>query len=310
MRREELQRRQVVDIQEKKLSAEPIGANLGASISGLKLETSLSHQTFDRILSLLRDRQILYFADQDIRPKDLLAIARLFGKPEVHPIWPGLPGCPEVARISKLPGEEDPLGNKPRTVTSFFEAPSKFVLIYCDEDEIVSDYLFTSLTAAYDGLSSHMQDFLSGLTATHSPRGEFGPGNRKTHYFQGQISSPLIYSDAIFEHKEHPLVHVHPETGKKSLFLNETFTRNIVGLKDEESAHLLRFLFAHCARPEFGCRIPIRPKSLVLFDNRFTTQTTTGAPLNQSRLLYFAAVANDEKITSSRDIPAPPGLLI
>jgi len=276
----------------------------------MKFGTSLSHETFDRILDLLRERQVLYFADQDIRPEQLLATARLFGKPEVHPIWPGLPSCPEVARISKLPGEEDPLGNKPRTATSFFDTPSKFVLIYCDEDEIVSDYLFTSLTAAYDGLSSHMQDFLSGLTATHSPTGEFGPAKRKTHYFQGQISSPLIYSDAIFEHKEHPLVHVHPETGKKSLYLNETFTRNIVGLKNQESAHLLRFLFAHCARPEFGCRIPIRPKSLVLFDNRFTTQATTKASLDQSRLLYFAAVGSEERIASSRDDPSSPGLLI
>ena len=299
--------------QETKVSTfftEPLGSGLGASIKGLKLGRSLGHETFDRILHLLTERQVLYFHDQDLRPEELLQIARLFGKPQVHPIWPATPGYPEVLRVAKNPGEEDPITSKPMTVTSFFEMPSKIILLYSDQDETVCDYLFTSLTEAFDGLSRPMQDFLANFTAMHSPVVEFGPDKRQNAYFQGQASSSLTYSDAIFEQTEHPLIHVHPETGRKSLYVNETFTRSIIGLKEEESAYLLRFLFAHCARPEFGCRIPIRPKSLVICDSRVTTQATTRASLGQSRLLYGVAIANEETIKSSQDLPSPNDLLI
>jgi len=271
----------------------------------------LTHETVDRLRGLLNDRQTLCFHDQELQLDKLREVAGLFGKPQVHPIWAGMSGCPEIIRIAKLPGEEDPLTNKPTTIASFFEIPSKFVLVYCDEQgDSCCDYQVASLTKAYEGLSKPMQEFLGDLKAVHSPRLEFGPENRKIDYFQGQTSSPLTYSDAIFEQREHPLVHVHAETQRKSLYLNETFTRSIVGLEKEESNHLLKFLFAHCARPEFGCRIPVRSKSLIVFDNRVTTQMITQAPLGQSRILYSMIITNEERLRSPQDCQSATKLLI
>jgi len=291
--------------------SERIGASLGQSIRGLKLDGSLAHATVDRFLNMLNDRQLLCFHDQNLGPQNLREIARLFGKPQVHPIWAGMSDCPEVIRIAKLPGEEDPLTNKPMTIASFFEIPAKFVLVYCDEQgDSWCDYQVASLTKAYEGLSKPMQEFLSDLKAVHSPMLEFGPENRKKDYFQGQTSSSLTFSDAIFDHREHPLVHVHAETGRKSLYLNEAFTRSIVGLGKEESDHLLRFLFAHCARPEFSCRIPIRSKSLIVFDNRVTTHMITQASLDQSRILYAMIITNEERLRSPQDSQSPTKFLI
>jgi taurine dioxygenase len=313
MRKDELYRQsQTSQIPEKSnFHTEPIGAGLGESIRGVKLEESLTHKTVDQLINLLNNRQVLCFHDHELQLDELREIARIFGKPQVHPIWTGMSDCPEVIRIAKLPGEEDPLTNKPMTIASFFEIPSKFVLIYCDEQgDSCCDYQFTSLTKAYEGLSKPMQEFLGDLKAVHSPKLEFGPENRKRGYFQGQTSSSLTFSDALFEQREHPLVHVHAETGRKCLYLNEAFTRSIVGLGKEESDCLLKFLFAHCARPEFGCRIPVRSKSLIVFDNRVTTQMITRASLGQSRILYAMIITNEERLRSPQDCQSPTKLLI
>jgi len=285
------------------LELRPIGIRIGAEVRNLDLRKGLGPEHIDQIQDALLKHQVLNFPDQDLSPHEMLAVARAFGSPEVHPIWEGMREVPEVVRISKPAGEHDPLTSQPRTISSFFSRPSKIVLSYTDDEVANSDLIFASMTEAWKHFSRPMQIFLENLTGIHSGAANYDPEIAGARHFLGGSDSPLIYSDAIYERAEHPVVHAHPDTGKRSLFVNPTFTERIQQLEKQESRALLDFLFSHSSKPEFGCRIVAHPKTLTIWDNRVTTQMFTEYEPERARLLYIVSVASEERLNTSPDWP-------
>ena len=281
---------------------------MGAAMRGVALDKPLGDRLAGFLQDALLEYQVLTFPDQSLTPGRVLELARLFGKPEVHPIHAGMSGSPEIIRLDKRQGEADPVGERARTIASHFVRPSKVVLCYCDDVSANCDFLFSSLTRAWEGLSPPVQEFLRDLRAIHSGENEFAPPNRDSGSFMGRSSTPLVYSDAIYACIEHPLVHTHPDTGKTSLYVNEAFTRRICGLSEGESNALLEFLVRHTALPEYGCRIPSEPGTLTIWDNRVTTQRSTRYPKHQSRRFYLVAVASGEELALSADWPISAGM--
>ena len=109
----------------------------------------------------------------------------------------------------------------------------------------------------FESLSPSMQQFLEGLNAVHD--GELVYRDR----YDGMSEEPRTYPRS-----EHPVVCVHPVSGRKVLFVNRIFTSRIVELGEAESDALLRLLFQRIEQPEFQCRYQWRPGSVVFWDNR------------------------------------------
>ena len=91
------------------------------------------------------------------------------------------------------------------------------------------------------------------------------------------------------------MVRVHPETGRKVLFVNELWTESIVGVSPLESAHLLRMLWDHAALPEFTMRWQWREGDLALFDNR-STQHYAVRDYTGNRVLQKGYVKGDRPV--------------
>ena len=66
------------------------------------------------------------------------------------------------------------------------------------------------------------------------------------------------------------MVRVHPVSGRRALYVNPAFVSRIEGMTPEESAPILRELFAHQVRPEFQARVTWRPGQVAVWDNRAT----------------------------------------
>ena len=68
---------------------------------------------------------------------------------------------------------------------------------------------------------------------------------------------------------EHPICRTHPETGRKALYINPTFTNAILGMEPADSARLLAQLYAKMySTPEHCCRFRWREGSVAMWDNR------------------------------------------
>jgi taurine dioxygenase len=146
------------------------------------------------------------------------------------------------------------------------------------------DTLFASMHAAYDALSPRFKAFLEGLTATHS--GDHV--HRRTNALLG-----LDDRDKVFPKASHPIVRMHPVTGRKALYVNGGFTTHIDGLPKEESRAILDFLFAHGTRPAFQARFRWQPHSVAFWDNRCVQHMALWDYFPQVRSGYRVTVKGD-----------------
>ncbi len=127
------------------------------------------------------------------------------------------------------------------------------------------DTMFASATLAYERLSDGLRAMLDDMIAVNSARLDHS-GGRAARMQYANIG--VVGHDKMDMEAEHPVVRVHPETGRKSLYVNQIHTKRFKGWTEEESAGLLRFLFDHIARPEHTCRVRWAKGSITLWDNR------------------------------------------
>jgi taurine dioxygenase len=241
---------------------------MGAEIHGVDLG-ALDDATFDAIHRAFLAHGAIFFRDQSLTPEAQIAFARRFGEPEVHPIVVGTDAHPEILRVHKPAGESASFGTGWHTDNTFFEHPSLGTVLYGVEiPAFGGDTLFASMTRTYDALSEPMQAFLGTRSAIHSASRAYDPKVTGEAKYRGEGPMTYRYSEIVEKEVVHPVVRTHPETGRKSLFVNPMFTLRIEGLEPSESQALLAFLYTHATQPEFTCRFRWEPGSVALWDNR------------------------------------------
>jgi len=136
-------------------------------------------------------------------------------------------------------------------------------------------------------LSPGMRRMLDGLVAVNARPGWNSIRRRLAHKVFSRFGIQT-------EHQaEHPVVRTHPETGRKALYVNSGHTVRFKGMTDEESAPLLRFLFAHQTRPEFTCRFRWEVGSLAIWDNRCTQHNAINDYHGFRRVMHRVTIVGD-----------------
>jgi taurine dioxygenase len=123
--------------------------------------------------------------------------------------------------------------------------------------------MFANMYLAYEALSKGMQRLLAGLRAVNVAGKPATLKTREEMHSKRGTAADVEATSAV-----HPVVRTHPETGRKSLYVNLAHTLRFADMTEEESAPLLGYLFAHQIKPEFTCRFRWRPGSLAFWDNR------------------------------------------
>ena len=272
------------------IQLEPYSGAIGAIVSGIDLGQPVDDVLFRELNEALLQYEVLFFRDQKIRAEDHANLAGLFGPPQYHEAYPHVEGFPQITILEN--DEANPSKIEMwHTDMTFRECPPLGAILHgVIIPEKGGDTLFSSMSAAYEGLSEPMQNFLCGLTATHDFSFGFKesleePGGRE-RLAQMVIDNPPV---------EHPVVRTHPLSGKKGLFVNSLFTASINNMKKKESDNLLRFLFDHITEPEFSCRFKWEPNSIAMWDNRITQHK----PVND----YWPQHRRMERITIDGDKP-------
>ena len=276
------------------LEVRPVAGRLGAEISGVDLSKPLDGTSFEAIHAAFLDHAVIFFRGQRLSRDEQLQLARCFGEPEVHPIADGMQEHPEVIRVLKPAGEEAFFGTSWHTDNSFFERPSALTILYGEEvPPYGGDTVFASMQAAYESLSQPMQAFLEPLLAVHGAASAYDPRTTGDAKYRGEAAITYTYSDAIYDEVEHPVVRTHPETGRRSLYVNPMFTQRIVGLAPNESEAVLDMIHAHATRPDFTCRFRWEPGSVAIWDNRCVQHYAVDDYRDFERVMYRVTIQGD-----------------
>ena len=273
-----------------------IGAALGAEIVDLDLSRPINDDTFAAVRrAFLESNGLLVFRDQRISPEQHIAFSQRFGPLMIHVLDKFLlPGHPEILRVSNVieNGEPIGLGDAGRiwhSDLSYTTEPSLGSLLYALEiPKEGGDTSFANMAAAYDALPAEIKQQLDGKSAVHS----YGHSYAK---FSGSKFRPKLTQQQRDQVAEvvHPAVRTHPETGRKTLFVNEGFTSRIVDLPEAESRELLDFLFAHSTQPQFVYRHHWQDHDLLFWDNRCTIHLAHGCPPQLRRHMHRTTVKGD-----------------
>jgi len=266
---------------------------LGAEVSEIDLKDS-SEKNFKIINNLLLEHKVIFFRNQKITPEEQLALARRFGPLEKHAYVKGRDKYPEIVRIIKGENENSQWGENWHSDVSYNEKPTKAVILKSIKiPPVGGDTCFSNMEIAWETLDEKIKEKIKDKKAIHSSLGasffidsyKKMKGNSKRNYDE--------YSNT------HPIVRTHPETGKKILFVNWTYTQRIIGLDKEESDVILKQIFEHQARLELTCRFTWTENTVCIWDNRSVIHFAIGdfypgRGLGHERIMDRIAIEGDQ----------------
>ena len=245
----------------KHIVAKPFAPNLGAEITGVDLSQTISEAEFSEIEAAFLAYQVLFFKDQkEIPPQVHIDLGKRFGPLHSHPAAPTMAGYPEIFEIHATRHSKVANGEFWHSDVSCDEEPPLGTMLQIHIlPPCGGDTMFSNMYAAYDALSDAMKTFLDGLSATHASE----------HIYRGRYADRgQKDSDIAFPSASHPVVRTHPQTGRKALFVNRTFTTQINELSEEESSAVLKMLFEHAESIQFQIRFRWSKNDMAFWDNR------------------------------------------
>jgi taurine dioxygenase len=278
------------------ISVTPIAGALGAEIGGVDLARDLSDAVVGEIRRALLEHHVIFFRDQRLSPEQHLAFGRRFGELQVHDFVEGMEQHDEILEVRKEADEKLNFGGGWHTDVSYLERPALGSVLYAHEvPEYGGDTLFANQHLAYETLSDGMKTMLEGMTAIHSARRPYGV-NAPRSFYTGPSSMKFYFTEEAHAEVEHPVIRTHVETGRKSLYVNRTFTIRFKDMTEAESAPLLEYLWEHAVRPEFTCRFRWQKNSIAFWDNRCVQHNAINDYHGQRRVMHRVTIEGERPV--------------
>jgi taurine dioxygenase len=259
-----------------KLTIQRLGHACGARVTGVDLSKPVPAGTIEAIRKAWLEHLVLVFPGQKLDPRSLVAFTRNFGElddyatqtfnrhPEINEVF-------VLSNKKQASGKPFPTYNSGQnwhTDLSYTPRPAKGTSVYCMEKPSVGgDTMFANMYLAYERLSPTMRAFLDGLECVHDAsliEGLDQRGPEVANEFR-RLNPPVV----------HPAVRLHPESGRKALYVNER-VRNFLGLSEAESRPIVKFLCEHSVQPRLTYRHYWSVGDLVMWDNRCVVHLAVG----------------------------------
>jgi taurine dioxygenase len=285
------------------LSITPTSAPLGVEIAGVDLTQPIDGETFAQIRAAFFRHEVAIFRNQPMTDEQHISFSRYFGNLRKLKVKHADKRLPEISVVSNLRDGDRNVGNYEagmywHTDGSHHRNPHAISLLRALEvpapegDRTFGDTLYASVTAAYDALPESMKKRIEHLQGVHSVRKRYEKAVTAGLNTQKDM---VALRAAPVEHTEsaHPVVRIHPFTGRKCLYVTDTYTSRILGLPQDESDDLITELSAHCVKPEFQYSHKWQPYDFVMWDDCSTQhRATIDYRLPQRRLMHRTTVIN------------------
>ena len=279
-----------VDLPYHRFTISPLAPTIGAEIGGIDLR-DVDDDLFADIRRALLEWKVLFFRDQPLERTSQAALARRFGELETHPFFKHLKDMPdqpedepEVIRFAKGAAAVAYENMWHTDVTWRAEPAMGAVLRAIEIPPVGGDTLWADMAAAFDALPDGIREQIESMQAEHDWMPSFG-----------QLLDPDLAAKLrpIFPPVLHPVVRRHPETGRKTLFVNRNFTTRLVGLDEGPSDELLDSLYRQSDFPEFQCRFRWSAGAVAIWDNRATQHYANSDYYPQVRVMERVSIAGD-----------------
>lgn len=247
----------------------PVTGFVGAEVTGIDLSADNPASAYQDIRDGFNKYGVLFFRDQNITPEQQVSFARQFGELFINKstVVPAFEGCEGLESLRSDPNNKFVVGGDWHSDQEHRDDPCEMTALYCLEcPDFGGDTVFTSTAAAYDHLPDTLKTIVDNLKAVRSHAYIVRRGFESFGDFDSR--NPIILND----HAEavHPVVKIHPETGRKVLYLSPGYAYRFEGLSHEQSLPLMSTLFEFMQLPDFQCRWRWKPGSLAMWDNRQT----------------------------------------
>ena len=264
----------------------PLAGTVGAEILGADA-ANMDDATFKAVNQALLDHGVIVLRDQDITPAEQIAFAKRWNGLHTHPYLAGLDEHPELIEIVKEPDEDGGFGAHWHTDQIFTPEPAMATMLYAKVvPAFGGDTMFASMPTAYEALSDGMKAMLRDVKTLSQ--------YNKTAKRSGKMSGKVTDVDKPSEPAVHPIVRVHPETGRPGLYINEMENlRHLDGMTVDESKPIIDYLIRHATRPEFTCRVRWEVGSLAIWDNRQVMHMALNDYPEQRRVMHRLTIKGD-----------------
>ena len=290
----------------------PSGRMLGAEVRGIDLSRPLTADDVDYITAAWREHLVLLFRGQRIGDEHLLAMAEALGgaqstRSRAYYLKAGfdeksgrVSALPGISIISNLDENGRPVALhagsgsqelKWHTDNSYVENPPKGSILHALRVPVNGGghTSFANQYAAYEQLPEEAKRRIAALHIRHDNSRNTAGGKRPTR--------ELPRSREEVEGPVHPLVRVHPETGRKALYLGRRYaspSSHIVELPEDESEALLDELWAAATRPELTwTHDDWQAGDVLMWDNRCTLHHRTEVDPNQAREMHRTLIKGE-----------------
>jgi taurine dioxygenase len=276
----------------KKMTITPITGALGAEIENINLKT-MSTEEENALEQAFLEHLVLCIRGQNLDPKSIYELTERLGGVGETPYLKGLQDYPDVVPLIKEADEKSPhtFGAGWHTDFTFQPLPPSRTILYAvDVPEAGGDTLYCNLYKAVELLSPGLLLVLENLTAIHSAIRSYGPKATLKNHMENMT---ITNDENTPVEQEHPVIRVHPVTGRKSLWINPTYTIRFKDMTEAESKPLLNYLNSLVVNPSLTCRVRWMPGTLTMWDNRCTQHCATSDYQGNRREMLRTTVAGD-----------------
>jgi taurine dioxygenase len=262
----------------------PRGRVIGAEISGIDLSQPLEPALREELNRALLEWKVLFFRGQALTSRQQRDFAAHWGELETNPLL-ARGASDEVVRFDKGGSRTPTFENVWHADVTFRERPALGAVLQLHEvPPYGGDTMWADMAAAYDNLPAAVKSRIDDAWAVH----DFIPGFARFY-----TPEQLMPMQDEFPPVEHPVVRTHPETGRRMLFVNTSFTTHIVGMEREDSDRLLSYLVRQAHVPEYQVRFHWQAGDIAFWDNRATQHYAVDDYAPHRRVAERVAVAGD-----------------